>query len=188
MIIGISGKSQHGKDTVGKIIQCKNHGLSVKETEEYLRHNKNINSSYEIKKFAHKLKERLSVTWNVPIDKFEYEDFKQSMSPLGISWRKLLQLEGEAARNIDADYWIKALFCVHNECLNLIITDLRYLNELEYIRNKNGILIRVENTNIISKDSHLSENELDLYEEWDYKIINNKSISDLVELIYKINI
>ena len=137
-LIGISGKIGSGKDTVGKIIQyhtlqperfeCKTPeefvGSSayfrkkpIKEwtKEELFNDNfflREMNVSlYQIKKFADKLKERIAITWGIDRQKLESQDFKNQLVPqLGITWRELMQLEGEKMREIDEDYWCKALF------------------------------------------------------------------------------
>ena len=56
---------------------------------------------------------------------------------------------------------------------------MRFFNEVKAIKNKGGILIRV-NRDSDSKDSHVSENELNTYKDWDYVIDNNGSLSELI--------
>jgi tRNA A37 threonylcarbamoyladenosine biosynthesis protein TsaE len=81
MIIGINGKIGSGKDTVGKIIQ----GLIVAKEHNVLNPNfewiekYHINSSFEIKKFAWKLKQTASLLTGVPVEKFEDQDFKKQV-------------------------------------------------------------------------------------------------------------
>ena len=62
---------------------------------------------------------------------------------------------------------------------NWIITDVRFFNETQAIKDKGGILIRV-NRDSDSKDSHVSENELITYKDWDYVIDNNYSLLELI--------
>ena len=62
---------------------------------------------------------------------------------------------------------------------NWVISDVRFFNETKAIKDKGGILIRV-NRDSDSKDSHVSENELNTYKDWDYVIDNNYSLSELI--------
>ena len=82
---------------------------------------------------------------------------------------------------------------------NVIITDTRFENELEAVKKKGGITIRVNRPcNIcggsgyhkmscpVSKSGeHLSETSLDK-SEFDYEIDNNKDILDLISKVRKI--
>jgi hypothetical protein len=134
MIIGINGKIGSGKDTVGKIIQ----GLIVAKEHNVLNPNfewiekYHINSSFEIKKFAGKLKQTASLLTGIPIEKFEDQEFKKTY--LGEEWnssynipfsgpdfvehdgamtvRTLLQRLGtEAMRDgLHTNVWVNALF------------------------------------------------------------------------------
>ena len=74
----------------------------------------------------------------------------------------------------------------------IIITDVRFPNELEAIKKHNGITIRinrglVERTGkMIQEPEHISENALDNYNDWDYVIENNGTIEELIEQVKKI--
>lgn len=82
---------------------------------------------------------------------------------------------------------------------NWIITDVRFPNELEAIKDRGGISIRVnrykgqlmmtgtgsEKTVNITPKEHSSEKALDNYK-FDYMIDNNGSISDLIDKVKKI--
>ena len=100
-LIGISGHINSGKDLAGTLLQKK-----------YSRQN------FQIKKFADKLKERIAYTWNISRESLEDREFKDMLSPLGISWRELMQREGVKMREIDPDYWVKALFSEFNSYWN----------------------------------------------------------------------
>ena len=134
MIIGINGKIGSGKDTVGKIIQ----GLIVAKEHNVLNPNfewiekYHINSSFEIKKFAGKLKQTASLLTGIPVEKFEDQEFKKTYlgeewnSPYNIPFsgpdfvkhdgamtvRTLLQRLGtEAMRDgLHTNVWVNALF------------------------------------------------------------------------------
>lgn len=68
---------------------------------------------------------------------------------------------------------------------NWIISDVRFPNEAEAIKDRNGILIRV-NRSIELESMHESEKALDNYNDWDYVIDNNGTIEDLIEKVKEI--
>jgi hypothetical protein len=133
MIIGINGKIGSGKDTVGKIIQ----GLIVAKEHNVLNPNfewiekYHINSSFEIKKFAGKLKQIASLLTGVPVEMFEDQEFKKTnleknwdvkskyrdlRPPKPMTVRELLQKLGtEAMRDgLHTNVWVNALFADYN--------------------------------------------------------------------------
>ena len=67
---------------------------------------------------------------------------------------------------------------------NWIITDTRFENELEAVKKRGGITIRVNRPGL-TKSNHLSETSLDSAE-FDYEIDNNGTISDLIDKIRNI--
>lgn len=91
-IIGISGKIGSGKDTVGHIIQYLvakvENGYTSPDTENDLKSfivNKHINHSiWQIKKFADKLKECVSIILNIPRADLELSEVKNKV--LGEEW------------------------------------------------------------------------------------------------------
>jgi len=68
---------------------------------------------------------------------------------------------------------------------NVIISDLRYLNEAERGKSEGGILVRInsDRANIID---HESETELDDYEDFDFVIDNSGTIEELTEMVDEI--
>ena len=127
-----------------------------------------------------------------------------------ITNRKFLQLFGtEVGRAIDPDIWVKALMAEYDAgCFQNVeygqtesgetvpigvtsyeprwcITDVRFPNEAEAIKARNGILIRVNrNTGVV--DNHASETALDDYGKFNYTIDNNGSLLDLVSGVFDI--
>ena len=126
--------------------------------------------------------------------------------------RKLLQLLGtECGRNIiHPNIWVNATMIDYKftEILpnedtgllnynpkynfpNWIITDMRFPNELEAIKNRNGITIRInrgiiERTGkVIQKPEHISETALD-DAKFDYVIENDDNVEKLLNKVKKI--
>lgn len=79
---------------------------------------------------------------------------------------------------------------------NWIITDMRFPNELQAVKDRGGITIRVNrvtgnvlidnDTHAVTDWQHPSETELDDYEDWDHVINNDGTINDLIEKVRKI--
>jgi hypothetical protein len=190
-IIGINGRINHGKDEVAKIIQYLTFINSKESLKDYCTYEHFKNSSltmlspWEIKKMAYKLKQIASILLNVPIAQFEDRDFKNSI--LGSEWdnmtiRTFLQKLGtEAMRDgLHKHTWANAFWSDYNEDNSCwLITDIRFPNEYESVKDRNGIIIKVVRDIEIPKDEHESETALDSYR-FDYVINNNKDINHLI--------
>lgn len=206
-IIGISGKIGSGKSTIGKIIQyltdfyiLKNNSqgddLPDEPNEEdyneflYNDYDHLEEGDWQIKAFAGKLKQIVSILTGIPVEDLEKQEVKDMV--LGEEWwyykgrhstlipfskdssrsdedlikltpRLLLQLLGtECGRNIiHPNCWVNALFAdyitkkysvgidkyghqtIIDKYSNWIITDVRFPNELQSIKDRGGIIIRV---------------------------------------------
>ena len=138
-IIGVSGYSGSGKDTVGAIIQylnCFNVGeTSIEEVcANYEEHEWWLDeqSDWEIKKFAGKLKDIASHLTGIDIEDFEDQEFKKTN--LGREWwttcdegyqpmtvRDFLQKLGtDALRNgLHENVWVNALMADYKQDLSI---------------------------------------------------------------------
>jgi len=154
---------------------------------------------FENKKFAYPIKWIVSVLIGCDIRQLEDRKFKEI--ELGEEWdgltpRKLLQLLGtEAGREIiHPNIWVNALFADYSKDSNWIITDVRFPNEAKAIKDKGGILIRInrpqylDNGLVIRKNEHLSETSLDDYDKFDYVIENDGTVQDLIDKVKALNI
>ncbi len=181
--------------------------------------NQIVFSQYVIKKFADKLKTIVCLLIGCTREQLEDREFKEK--ELGEEWwyykgrnnslipynqtskrstedlikptpRLLLQLIGtDLFRNqLHPNTWVNASFA--NYLNNAwIFTDVRFPNELEAIKKRKGITIRVnrglvERTGkMIQGPEHISETALD-NAEFDYVIENNGTIEELIEQVKKI--
>jgi hypothetical protein len=134
MLIGISGKAQSGKDTLGKYL-C----------DEY-----RCLHYY----FAKPLKEGAKVMFNLTDGQIANKEVP--IEPWGISPRKIYQLLGtEVGRGIDPAIWIKnaEMFIKSVPGRTVVITDVRFDNEATFIRNRGGVVI-----NIVREQQDIIEN------------------------------
>lgn len=126
---------------------------------------KHSSINWENKKFAEKLKQIVVLLTGCKREDLENEEFKDSYLPeewktyknikfhgdSGIeysnlmTYRELLQKLGtELLRNgIHQNVHINSLFADYNENKNWIITDLRFKNEFDSIKNREGITIKI---------------------------------------------
>jgi len=93
--------------------------------------------------------------------------------------RSILQLLGtEAMRSIWPDVWVEAWKRVVKNKTRVIVTDLRFMNEAQAVRDMGGKIVKVIRGGCHG-DRHRSEREIDMLAV-DYIILNNGSYEDLV--------
>lgn len=206
MLIGISGKKTSGKDTVCTIIEAidlyYNSNLKTSTNlhtfvNQCLIKNESLyKSKWHRKSFAAKLRNCLFfITKDERI--FASDDAtKNSLSAVKDSngnyytIRQLLQKFGtEVGRNVSPNLWVDALI---NDYLKAkldgykeywIITDVRFENEAEAVRENDGILIRI-NRNTKLNDQHSSETALDNYKNFNLIIDNNGTLDELIDKVH----
>lgn len=232
-LIALSGRAGSGKDTVGSIIQYLTAEDSSENCIKRIRGGLPIdgyhNSPYEIKKFAGKLKTIAALLSGVNIEDFEDQEFKKQRmtADWGMTYREFLQRLGtEAMRDgLHEEVWVNALFADYRMTPpkfkdlkegehiftkeftypKWIITDMRFPNEMESVKDREGITIRVNRRfmnftlpdygkisverGILTGEEHLqlekphpSETALD-DAEFDYVIENDGSIEELIEKV-----
>ena len=183
-IFGIAGKAGSGKDTV--------YAQMYQMLDE---------RGYRVGKlsFASTLKDVCVLMFGWDRDRLEHDfDYKEgdtlddgspdpACAALGMTRREVMQKVGtEAMRNgLHRDVWIIALqlAIARGDYGHLdvgVITDCRFLNEIDFVTRNNGKLIQVERIDnvgtLTDKTEHASETEWQLMEDvWDATIQNNPS-------------
>jgi hypothetical protein len=201
-LIGVSGKIGSGKDLFAQLFQK----LDVLEqTEQKLGMPTALPleiacttlSSYQIGKFAHPLKQFAASLIGCTTDDLESQAFKKQVLPeewnIGenepMTVRELLIRIGNGCREVvHPNVWI-------NEFINryranpvpMIVTDLRYPNEMEAIRNLGGVIVRIE-SNRSNPIDHISETALDDCDDFDFIICNHKdsTLEDFESAVAKV--
>lgn len=174
-IIGFSGQMGSGKDTAALIVKHAYPGLN-----------------FEHVSFAQALKDAYSfLTGN----KFlPYPEFKESICPVfKIPVREVLQRMGTDAlrNNFDKNIWINILASRY-PTQNLLISDVRFDNEAEWVRKNGGTVIRIYRTDDVAK-SIWANHESEIGVKGDFEIGNDfsevgfvdfkRSVLDVVEKI-----
>lgn len=109
---------------------------------------------------------------------------------------RLFQIVGNVFRQIDPNYWVRAFEASLKPDEYIVIEDLRYPNEAEWIINNFGVVCRVNGPHRICPDGrsqqHISESALDDFTSWDFTIDNtihgpdmSKLHKDIVEKLAK---
>jgi hypothetical protein len=74
--------------------------------------------------------------------------------------RRFLQELGTGVRDIDPNFWINAWADKAASYLrNIVVPDVRFLNEAEYLRENGALLIRIGRPGLDNGDRHISETE-----------------------------
>jgi hypothetical protein len=97
--------------------------------------------------------------------------------------REIMQELGAFYRKIYGKYWVESLgtYMKNNSITDAIVTDVRHINECEYVKENKGITIRITRggTEEIHGMDHESETALDNYNDFDIEIDNNSTLEDL---------
>jgi len=183
MIVAISGKIGSGKSHISKHIRTelpnldfknKSFGYDVKKIVSYLT---GINMKTIL---SRKAKSIFLSEWNMTIGEMFQKVGTDCMRD-----------------NLHNNTWVLSMFSKYDDGLNWVIDDVRFRNEANYIKERGGIIIRLEGDpkNVRAFDkrdpNHKSEIELDNYEKFDIIWENTleKPLDDLIQLIeHKINI
>lgn len=188
-ILGITGQARFGKDTLADFVR-----------DFYKEYSFNKPTHIHVHKFglADALKKGAE-----GIFKLEREELYGDMKDIehqfwGMTPREILQKLGtECIRNVfGQDFWIRrAELEMLTQFAHLyIIPDIRFINEAEWVRASNGLVVHIIKGPSINKSmlsdkdkKHKSENVLEIYKE-DLTIENNKTFTELrlkVEILVK---
>jgi hypothetical protein len=174
MIIGLSGYGRSGKDTVAGMLI----GLHGYESVAFASNIRKL--LYDMDPF---------INDGQPV--FRLQDLVDSQGWEGAKTtapevRRLLQDLGVGARNIfGEDFWIKQTLGKYKPTDKIVVTDVRFENEAEFIKGFPGAKIwRVNRPGVGPVNDHISETGLDLWD-WD-AIITNNNDNDMQSLINQI--
>jgi hypothetical protein len=163
MIVGIGYKKHSGKDTLGKFLY-----------EEILKHY--VISFPCITHFADHLKEELAQACGVLTEEINGNKdlFRPALQWWGTEFRR------KFGKN--DNYWVDKMGTyLHGlDSRLVIIPDVRFPNEAEWIKRKGGKLIKITRPELNSIDTHASEIAMDNFSGWDMEVINDGSKEQLL--------
>ena len=180
MLIGIIGKKQAGKDSVGNIL-----------TKYW---------GFKRYAFADPLKKGCQQFFDLSNEQVWGNDKEVIDERWGVSPRQLLQIMGseisqfeigkllpEFEKKIGRSLWVKLFenYYINNKSKDIYVSDCRFKHEAEIIQSLGGQIWRVTRPNTSYSDSHISENELNNFKV-DQIINNNSTLSALEDIVYNI--
>ena len=174
LIIGLVGKAKSGKDTAATLIEqiCNIKGVSV-----------------EREAFANAIRE-IGRIFGFPEETLTCQELKESyLHPLfNITPRKFMQMVGSDLfrDHLDKDCWVKLILQKINALADdakksynevarhyederwapdsvMIITDVRFPNEVDMIRSQGGFIVKIERTNGGDSDDAWRQHESEKY-------------------------
>ena len=182
MVIGVSGKIGSGKDSFA---------------DYFIEHvNMKYGLTFENKKFAYNVKKMVSLLAGVTMEDVLSREGKIKYLPeWGMTIGEMQQKLGTDAvrNNIHQNAWILSLFSTYDENRDFwIVTDVRFKNEAKAVKDRGGIIVRLNGDPINSQSNddrnmaHQSEIDLDDYEDFDHIYDNIPPLSNLHEFVHKI--
>lgn len=169
-IIAFGHKKGSGKDTCARFL---NIALKLHCPEAKII---NISFAEKLKDICHQL-----FSWAGLKEGVYYESHRdkkeQPLPKLNMSPRRIWIRIGNAIRYAYQNIWIKYAL-QPRDCDFVIISDLRFKNEAQAIRDEDGILIKINRPDI-EQGTDPAEVDLDSFNDWDYIIENNGSLGDL---------
>jgi len=169
-LIGIAGKARSGKNTMANFIQAEYGGYQYS--------------------FAGPLRRMLKAGFGIDMDNNAYwQDNKETVIPaFGKSPRQMMQTLGtEWGRNlVNRGIWlILAQQELFNRGPGMIVTDVRFEDEAEWIRNHRGVVIHIDRPNAAQVSTHNSENGV-LVGPGDIQVHNAGALEDLQFAVSKL--
>jgi hypothetical protein len=183
LIIGITGKKFNGKDTLGKYLS------------KY---------GYRRLAFAEPLKQVLKIIFQFNDEQLYGNDKEIPDTYWKVSPRSIMQFVGtdlfrhqikKILPDIDDNIWIEVVkrqildIWKKNPKQKIVLTDLRFPNEINLIKELNGVIIRVKRNIDKSEEEFIVIHESETYIDKlnvDYDFDNNKTKNDLFEQFDKI--
>jgi hypothetical protein len=169
MLLGISGKLGSGKNTAANALKEQWPVFELKSFAEKLKFITHYLTGCELEDtYTQEGKNKMLLDWGMTIGQFQQK------------------LGTEAIRvGLHPQGWILALFADYKSTDNWIVTDVRFKNEAQAIKDRGGYLIRVDGdpagirANSTRDLNHPSETDLDDWTQWDVRYVNDGDIPDL---------
>lgn len=172
-IIGLGHRVGVGKDTAAvyleKILKSKQYSVA---RESF---------AYEMKKIAHQLYGWAGLREPEYYDTF-YEEKDRPLPKIGMTVRQCWIGVGNRMRDVYAYTWVQILKHKHKGVDYLIVPDVRFYAEVEWVESEGGMLIRVDNPRIPNRTDG-ADDILKDFDRWHHLVVND---SDLVSLFYKL--
>jgi len=187
MILGLNGYAGSGKDAAAAALV--EHGFARVAFADVLRnmlyatdpHIPLVTTETELNRVweSNREVERLSFI----VDDVGWDDAKNTYPDI----RRLLQTLGtEGGREIlGENIWVNTALGDTKPGDNIVITDVRFSNEANAIRERGGMVVKIVREGVGPVNNHISDNAMEFYD-FDYIINNNGTLEDLHQEILMI--
>lgn len=166
MIIGLGHRANVGKDTLAKMLR------------------KHLSPSVSVS-FADKVKEAVFLIYRgwtsmeTPEYYITHPADKDAVIPeIGKSFRDCCICLGNSMRSVHDETWIRAALRGDSPDCWIIVTDVRYQNEAEYIKEQGGLCVRIDRAAAPLR-TDVSDTALAEWHGWDAIINNDLSLADM---------
>jgi hypothetical protein len=170
-IIGLSGYARSGKDEAAKVL-VEEFGFTRVAFADKLRE-----VLYALNPMVEPSPTSNPVMVQDVIDTYGWDGYKETI--YGDEIRRLLQRLGtEAGRQTLWDsIWVDAALTGHPDDAKLVVTDCRFPNEAQAIKDRGGVVVRVSRKGVGPANDHPSETSLDDWD-FDYGLTNDGTLEE----------
>ena len=151
MLIGFCGPKGSGKDTACLYLSNK-YGFHHKSFASPLK---------DIVKVMFQLSDhQLHVDKETPDPRWGNITPRKMLQHVGTEW--IRNQLGDLIPDIGTNYFVKHFDCwytQHDNDVSVAISDVRFINEAEYIKSKGGIVVLIQRPGLDDADTHISERE-----------------------------
>lgn len=158
VLIGLIGLKQSGKDTFADYLVANHHFRKLA--------------------FAEPVKKLCQTMFLLSEEQLNDPVLKEKVDPRwGLSPRQMMQKVGtDMVRQMwDDDFWVKHMDMRLRKIVDkVVVSDVRFPNEAQWIRDKGGLLVRIDDGREQSSDAHSSETSQSTIQE-DVRIFNEKN-------------
>lgn len=187
MIIAITGKKGSGKDTLADIMVNDYQFVKYRFADD-IKLIAKILFDFDDEQLYGNKKDKLDKNWNIYPREFYQKfgtDYIQQIFPKHFP---------NLFNNIEKrEFWLKKFKIWYQKKLNenkvffVVISDLRFIHEYNFLKEMNAYIIKIERDNISNTNNinHISETELDNFtdDKFNYIIKNNSSIYNLKNIV-----
>jgi hypothetical protein len=170
MIVGLSGYAQSGKDTVAELL-CLNYKYHRRAFADPMR-----DAIYTLNPIVFNLNSRVADL----VDEYGWDVAKANPEV-----RRLLQVFGTdvGRKMFNENFWVDIALAGLNPEHRVVLSDVRFPNEAEAIKNLGGQVWRINRHNHAPVNGHKSEHAMDNFM-FKHVLYNDGTIDDLADEVF----
>lgn len=177
-IIGVAGRKGSGKDTFAYPLLCAG-WLQLRFADGLKNMLRALLTTAGVE--GQLIENYIEFDRDTPIAALCGKTMRHAMQTLGTEWGRDL---------ISGDLWLRVMLerlksCALNGTTKVIITDVRFPNECDFLRACGGYVVRVNRSSISKTDSHPSEAQIDELRA-DIDVLNDQEIGTLHAMALRI--